>query len=57
MKSKRLTGFSNCICNKCGAVAHSLNGSNHRRCGGTKDAPIKDKNKKNSIVSRGTWSI
>lgn len=44
-----------CECSKCGTIADSQEGRKHRRCGGKKDAPIRDKHQKLESKLRGTW--
>jgi len=55
MKKERPTGFMNQVCSKCGVNGHTKPGSQHRRCGGSDSAPIKDKDKKRAGNERGSW--
>jgi len=54
-KKDRPTPARNVKCDKCELDGHSVPGSRHRRCGGSKDAPLKDKHNKPEIADRGVW--
>jgi len=53
-KSGKPMNTKNCICDKCGAEAHTVQGSQHRRCSGGSKEP-RDKDKKMPSCERGTW--
>ncbi len=46
----------NCMCDRCGAEAHSIAGKTHRRCPGQQDQPIRAKHDPAAPESRGKWS-
>lgn len=50
-KTSRPTGFSNVTCDKCGATAHALSGTRHRRCG-----PKPKRGPRLPQDQRGKWS-
>ena len=58
-KEKRLTGAKLCVCNKCGAEAHSIPSTQHRRCPGRKPAAGEElviRPKTNKLFGpRGHW--
>lgn len=46
-----------CKCNKCGAEALSVAGKQHRRCGGTENAPLRPKHEGiDPAAGRGRWA-
>lgn len=55
-KGLKAAGYKECICNKCGAVAHSTANTIHRRCSGNPDQP-NPRSRGQNIPSeaRGTW--
>ena len=48
MKRNHSCNATTCKCDKCGAEAHSIPGSQHRNCGGNKHARL-------STAKRGKW--
>jgi hypothetical protein len=44
------------VCQKCGAKAMGIPYKIHRRCGGSKGAPIRPKTDKICKADRGIWS-
>lgn len=55
-KKDRATPARGCVCDKCNVSAHAIPGSQHRRCGGSDGANLKDKDKKANGADRGKWS-
>ena len=44
-----------CTCVRCGFSAPSIEGTQHRRCGGAPNAPPRAKVAKAPCADRGTW--
>lgn len=46
----------NCTCTKCGAEAHTVPGTQHRRCSGnSENNTLRDKRDKLEGANRGKW--
>lgn len=62
MAKNHSVGAKNCKCSKCSAEAHSVPGTQHRRCTGSplaegqEVATLRPKHEKLESIHRGTWA-
>jgi hypothetical protein len=55
-KKSTNAGAKTCTCDKCGTTAHTPSGTQHRRCSGQMDTPIRSKHDNLPSQVRGRWS-
>jgi hypothetical protein len=56
MGNKKDQGAGPVTCGTCGVETNGIKGKDHRRCGGSSGASIREKHKKLEGAKRGTWN-